>query len=89
MRQKQHAKHHRIHLSGWLHAAVLAANDGIVSTASRIVGVATANAARGNVILAGTAGLLAGAWSMAAWEYVSVKSQEDQNARSRGPREES
>ncbi len=75
--KKQHAEHHRIHRSGWLRAAVLGANDGIVSTASLIVGVAAANAARGSIILAGTAGLVAGAMSMAAGEYVSVKSQED------------
>jgi VIT1/CCC1 family predicted Fe2+/Mn2+ transporter len=72
-----HAEHHRIHRSGWLRAAVLGANDGIVSTASLIVGVAAANAARGSIILAGTAGLVAGAMSMAAGEYVSVKSQQD------------
>jgi len=75
--KKQHAEHHRIHRSGWLRAAVLGANDGIVSTASLIVGVAAANAARGSIILAGTAGLAAGAMSMAAGEYVSVKSQQD------------
>ena len=74
---EQHAEHHRIHRSGWLRAAVLGANDGIVSTASLIVGVAAANAARGSIILAGTAGLVAGAMSMAAGEYVSVKSQQD------------
>jgi VIT1/CCC1 family predicted Fe2+/Mn2+ transporter len=73
----QHKEHHRIHRSGWLRAAVLGANDGIVSTASLIVGVAAAEASRGNIILAGTAGLVAGAMSMAAGEYVSVKSQED------------
>ena len=72
-----HSEHHRIHRSGWLRAAVLGANDGIVSTASLIVGVAAADAARGSIILAGTAGLVAGAMSMAAGEYVSVKSQED------------
>jgi VIT1/CCC1 family predicted Fe2+/Mn2+ transporter len=75
--QKPHAEHHRIHRSGWLRAAVLGANDGIVSTASLIVGVAAANATRGSILLAGTAGLVAGAMSMAAGEYVSVKSQED------------
>jgi VIT1/CCC1 family predicted Fe2+/Mn2+ transporter len=75
--QKHHAEHHRIHRSGWLRAAVLGANDGIVSTASLIVGVAAANATHGSVILAGTAGLVAGAMSMAAGEYVSVKSQQD------------
>lgn len=73
----QHKEHHRIHRSGWLRAAVLGANDGIVSTASLIVGVTAAEATRGNIILAGTAGLVAGAMSMAAGEYVSVKSQED------------
>ena len=72
-----HTEHHRIHRSGWLRAAVLGANDGIVSTASLIVGVAAAGAGRGSIILAGTAGLVAGAMSMAAGEYVSVKSQED------------
>ncbi len=72
-----HAEHHRIHRSGWLRAAVLGANDGIVSTASLIVGVVAAEAARGSIIVAGTAGLVAGAMSMAAGEYVSVKSQED------------
>lgn len=71
------SEHHRIHRSGWLRAAVLGANDGIVSTASLIVGVAAADAARGSIILAGTAGLVAGAMSMAAGEYVSVKSQQD------------
>lgn len=72
-----HPEHHRLHRSGWLRAAVLGANDGIVSTASLIVGVAAADAARGSILLAGTAGLVAGAVSMAAGEYVSVKSQED------------
>jgi len=75
--QKHHAEHHRIHRSGWLRAAVLGANDGIVSIASLIVGVAAGSATRGTVILAGTAGLVAGAMSMAAGEYVSVKSQQD------------
>ncbi len=73
----QHPEYHRIHRSGWLRAAVLGANDGIVSTASLIVGVAAADAIRGSIILAGTAGLVAGALSMAAGEDVSVKSQED------------
>src|SRR5262245_15816997 len=72
-----HPEHHRLHRSGWLRAAVLGANDGIVSTASLIVGVAAAGATRGSILLAGTAGLVAGAVSMAAGEYVSVKSQED------------
>lgn len=62
---------------GWLRAAVLGANDGIVSTASLIVGVAAAQAARGDVLIAGVAGLVAGAMSMAAGEYVSVSSQAD------------
>jgi VIT1/CCC1 family predicted Fe2+/Mn2+ transporter len=62
---------------GWLRAAVLGANDGIVSTASLIVGVASADAARGDVLIAGMAGLVAGAMSMAAGEYVSVSSQAD------------
>jgi len=73
----RHPEPHRIHRSGWLRAAVLGANDGIVSTASLIVGVAAADATRANILLAGTAGLVAGAMSMAAGEYVSVKSQED------------
>lgn len=62
---------------GWLRAAVLGANDGIVSTASLIVGVAAASADRGAVLIAGVAGLVAGAMSMAAGEYVSVSSQAD------------
>jgi VIT1/CCC1 family predicted Fe2+/Mn2+ transporter len=62
---------------GWLRAAVLGANDGIVSTASLVVGVAAANAERGDVLIAGIAGLVAGAMSMAAGEYVSVSSQAD------------
>ena len=62
---------------GWLRAAVLGANDGIVSTASLIVGVAAASAARGEVVVAGVAGLVAGAMSMACGEYVSVSSQSD------------
>lgn len=73
----RHDEDHRIHRSGWLRAAVLGANDGIVSTSSLIVGVAAAEAGRGNIFLAGTAGLVAGAMSMAAGEYVSVKSQAD------------
>ena len=69
-------KHHT-HRIGWLRAAVLGANDGIVSTASLIVGVAAAHALRGNILIAGAAGLVAGAMSMAAGEYVSVSSQAD------------
>lgn len=70
-------EHHRTGRIGWLRAAVLGANDGIVSTASLIVGVAAANAVRGDVLVAGIAGLVAGAMSMAAGEYVSVSSQAD------------
>jgi len=73
----RHPEHHKIHRSGWLRAAVLGANDGIVSTASLIVGVAAAGSSSESIILAGTAGLVAGAMAMAAGEYVSVKSQED------------
>ena len=62
---------------GWLRAAVLGANDGIVSTASLVIGVAAASAGRGDVLVAGVAGLVAGAMSMAAGEYVSVSSQAD------------
>src|SRR6516164_5936208 len=72
--------HHETHLVGrigWLRAAVLGANDGIISTASLILGVASAAASQTNVLLAGIAGLVAGAMSMAAGEYVSVSSQSD------------
>ncbi|MBV9884832.1 MAG: VIT family protein [Sphingomonadaceae bacterium] len=72
-----HSEHHRVERIGWLRAAVLGANDGIVSTASLIIGVAAASAARGEVVIAGLAGLVAGAMSMAAGEYVSVSSQAD------------
>lgn len=68
---------HRIHRSGWLRATVLGANDGIVSTASLIIGVAAASSEQHTVVMAGTAGLVAGAMSMAAGEYVSVSSQAD------------
>lgn len=70
-------EHHRSHRSGWLRAAVLGANDGIVSTASLIIGVAAANASQQQILIAGLAGLVAGAMSMAAGEYVSVSSQAD------------
>jgi len=73
----RHAEHHRTHRIGWLRAAVLGANDGIVSTASLIVGVAAAESSRSSVLVAGMAGLVAGAMSMAAGEYVSVSSQSD------------
>ena len=72
-----HRERHRSQRIGWLRAAVLGANDGIVSTASLLVGVAAAHAARGDVLVAGVAGLVAGAMSMAAGEYVSVSSQSD------------
>ncbi|MBZ9672860.1 VIT family protein [Mesorhizobium sp. ES1-3] len=72
-----HSENHLVSRVGWLRAAVLGANDGIVSTASLIVGVAAANAAASNVLIAGVAGLVAGAMSMAAGEYVSVSSQSD------------
>jgi vacuolar iron transporter family protein len=68
---------HRTHTIGWLRAAVLGANDGIVSTASLIVGVATARATHNGILVAGIAGLVAGSMSMAAGEYVSVSSQAD------------
>lgn len=72
------AKHtHRVHRSGWLRAAVMGANDGIVSTASLIMGVAAAGMATQHILLTGVAGLVAGAMSMAAGEYVSVSSQSD------------
>ena len=72
-----HHELHRAHKVVWLRAAVLGANDGIVSTASLIIGVAAAGATHENILLAGVAGLVAGAMSMAAGEYVSVKSQFD------------
>ena len=68
---------HRSYRAGWLRAAVLGANDGIVSTASLVVGVAAANAGASEILVAGVAGLVAGAMSMAAGEYVSVSSQSD------------
>jgi VIT1/CCC1 family predicted Fe2+/Mn2+ transporter len=73
----RHSETHRTHRIGWLRAAVLGANDGIVSTASLIVGVAAAESGRSSVLVAGLAGLVAGAMSMAAGEYVSVSSQSD------------
>jgi VIT1/CCC1 family predicted Fe2+/Mn2+ transporter len=76
-KSRHHKEHHRTGNLGWLRAAVLGANDGIVSTASLIVGVAAAGADRYNILLSGTAGLVAGAMSMAAGEYVSVYSQAD------------
>lgn len=75
-----HHEAHKAHRVGWLRAAVLGANDGIVSTASLIIGVAAASATKENILLAGIAGLVAGAMSMAAGEYVSVSSQADTEA---------
>ncbi len=77
MRFIRHRELHRSERIGWLRAAVLGANDGIVSTASLVVGVAAAAASRHDVLIAGVAGLVAGALSMAAGEYVSVSSQAD------------
>ncbi|HNB28507.1 MAG TPA: VIT family protein [Alphaproteobacteria bacterium] len=74
---RRHTERHLVSRIGWLRAAVLGANDGIVSTASLIVGVAAASATSADVLVAGTAGLVAGAMSMAAGEYVSVSSQSD------------
>lgn len=73
----RHLERHLVHRIGWLRAAVLGANDGIVSTASLVVGVAAAAQGRSEILLAGVAGLVAGAFSMAAGEYVSVSSQSD------------
>jgi VIT1/CCC1 family predicted Fe2+/Mn2+ transporter len=73
----RHSERHYADRIGWLRAAVLGANDGIVSTASLVVGVAAANAVQADVLIAGIAGLVAGAMSMAAGEYVSVSSQSD------------
>ncbi len=72
-----HRERHKTERIGWLRAAVLGANDGIVSTASLVVGVAASNATHNSVLIAGVAGLVAGALSMAAGEYVSVSSQAD------------
>ncbi len=73
----RHRERHRTSRIGWLRAAVLGANDGIVSTASLVIGVAAAGASHANILLTGVAGLVAGAMSMAAGEYVSVHSQAD------------
>ncbi|MDH4052156.1 MAG: VIT family protein [Rubrivivax sp.] len=77
MARTHHDEWHRSDRIGWLRAAVLGANDGIVSTASLVVGVAAASAAPASILLTGVAGLVAGAMSMAAGEYVSVHSQAD------------
>ena len=73
----RHTERHRTHHTGWLRAAVLGANDGIVSTASLVMGIAAAQASHSSILVAGVAGLVAGAMSMAAGEYVSVYSQAD------------
>jgi len=73
----RHSEFHRSHRIGWLRAAVLGANDGIVSTASLVIGVASAGASHDTIIITGVAGLVSGAMSMAAGEYVSVSSQSD------------
>jgi len=77
VRNYLHPEHHLVDRIGWLRAAVLGANDGILSTASLIVGVAAAAATKNAVLVAGVAGLVAGAMSMATGEYVSVSSQSD------------
>lgn len=76
----RHSEFHRVHHIGWLRAAVLGANDGIVSTASLLIGVAAAGTSHETVLITGIAGLVAGAMSMAAGEYVSVSSQSDTEA---------
>ncbi|WP_339807111.1 VIT family protein, partial [uncultured Marinobacter sp.] len=73
----RHTERHKTHRTGWLRAAVLGANDGIVSNASLVLGVAAAGAGIESILVAGIAGLVAGAMSMAAGEYVSVSSQAD------------
>ena len=77
MSRLSHTETHMVHRIGWLRAAVLGANDGLVSTASLVVGVAAAGSDRPEILIAGLAGLVAGAMSMAAGEYVSVSSQTD------------
>lgn len=76
----RHREGHRSHHSGWLRAAVLGANDGIISTASLMMGMVAAGASNSTILLSGVAGLVAGAMSMAAGEYVSVCSQADTEA---------
>ena len=73
----QHKEYHRIERIGWLRAAVLGANDGIISTSSLLIGVAAAHTPYNGILIAGIAGLIAGAMSMAAGEYISVSSQAD------------
>lgn len=85
----KHLETHRTHRIGWLRAAVLGANDGIISTASLVVGVAASHASRESIMVAGVAGLVAGAMAMATGEYVSVSSQSDtENADLQREREE-
>jgi len=79
-RRRKHERHSSLTRTGWLRASVLGANDGIVSTASLIVGVAAGHASHSNIMLSGIAGLVAGAMSMAVGEYVSVHSQADTEA---------
>jgi VIT1/CCC1 family predicted Fe2+/Mn2+ transporter len=79
MRPRSH-EHHKLGGIGWLRAAVLGANDGIVSTASLMLGVAAANTSHAGILISGVAGLVAGAMSMATGEYVSVHSQADTEA---------
>ena len=74
---RMHLEAHRAHRIGWLRAAVLGANDGAISVSSLVVGVAAAGSTQATILLTGVAGLVAGAMSMAAGEYVSVKSQAD------------
>src|ERR1700737_574628 len=74
---KRHSEQHRIEIIGWLRAAVLGANDGIISTASLILGVAAAHASHGNIVLTGVAGLAAGAIGMATGKYVSFHPKAD------------
>jgi VIT1/CCC1 family predicted Fe2+/Mn2+ transporter len=77
MTRHRHSETHSVGRLGWLRAAVLGANDGLLSTASLIIGVAAASTSRSAILIAGSAGLIAGAMSMAAGEYVSVSSQHD------------
>lgn len=77
MIRRQHVERHGVHRGGWLRAAVLGANDGLISTSSLVLGVAAAGGEGAAVLIAGTAGLVAGALSMAAGEYVSVSTQAD------------
>jgi VIT1/CCC1 family predicted Fe2+/Mn2+ transporter len=77
MPRSRHREHHKLERSGWLRAAVLGANDGILSTASLILGVAAASHSRSGILISGVSGLVAGALSMASGEYVSVSTQAD------------